>query len=122
MPLVLAFMLFFQGYSQRGFVEGRGTVYPQEAANDSGHTVGELLFRYESSYSPRQDLQFSGSVDLRTDTHHQTDRRWRVDWADRRLQRPAFSIRRLSAQWYRGGFNIEAGKQVVRWGKTDIIN
>jgi hypothetical protein len=122
MHSLLALMLLLQGFSQRGFVEGRGTVYPQEAANDSANTVGELLFRHESFYSPRQDVQFAAAVDLRTDTHRQSEREWRLDWADRSLQRPALSIRRLSAQWYRGGFSVEAGKQFVRWGKTDIIN
>jgi hypothetical protein len=122
MPLLLAFMLLLQGYSQRGFVEARGTAYPQEAANDSAHAVGELLFRYEGFYSPRQALQFSAGLDIRSDTHHQTERDARLDWADRSLRRPAASIRRASVHWHRGGFSVEAGKQFVRWGKTDIIN
>ena len=40
---------------------------------------------------------------------------------DRDLKRPALSIRRLSATLSRGPFTLDAGKQFIRWGKTDII-
>lgn len=122
MAVLLAFMLLVQDYSQRGFVETRASVYPETAQNDSGRLVGELLLRHESFYRPWQSLQFAGTVDVRMDTHHYAERRWHLGWKDRGVQRPALSIRRLGAEWHRGGFSFEAGKQFVRWGKTDIVN
>jgi hypothetical protein len=32
------------------------------------------------------------------------------------------SLQRLSAQYHHGGLMVEAGKQLVRWGRTDIVN
>jgi hypothetical protein len=125
MPLLVVLLFLSQDYSHRGFVESRGTLYPQTAINDSSHGVGELFVRYESFYRPSQRFQFAGAVEARTDTHRQTERNFRVDFDDRSLQRPMFSVRRLSAQYrgnYRGNLTVEAGKQLVRWGKTDIVN
>jgi hypothetical protein len=90
--------------------------------NDSGRAVGEALLRHESFYRPWPQLLLAGTVELRTDTHHQAERRFRVDWSDRGRQRPLLSIRRLSAQYHRGGLTVEVGKQLVRWGRTDIVN
>jgi len=56
------------------------------------------------------------------DSHHQTEREFRFDWQDRSRKRPLLSLRRLSAQYHRGGLTLEAGKQFVRWGRTDIVN
>jgi hypothetical protein len=38
------------------------------------------------------------------------------------MQRPAFSIRRLSTTYNRGPLTLELGKQFIRWGKADILN
>ena len=35
--------------------------------------------------------------------------------------RPALSVRRLSATISRGRLTLDAGKQFIRWGKTDIV-
>ena len=122
MALLLVFMLLSQDYTQRGFVESRATVYAETAPNDSAHIVGEVQARYEGFYKPKSSFQIAGAFDLRTDTHRQTERDWRFDWKDRSRQRPMLSLRRLSAQYYRGGLTVEAGKQLVRWGRTDIVN
>jgi hypothetical protein len=120
---VLAILLFLsQDYSQRGFVQTQTTVYPQAAVNDSGHAVGDFELRYEGFYKPWADLQLAGAADLRTDTHHQTERELRFDWKDRTRQRPMLSLRRFSVQYHRGEWTLEAGKQFVRWGRTDIVN
>lgn len=113
---------FPQDFTQRGFVETRGILYPQKAANDSGRFVGESLFRYEANYRIIPFLRFNGSIEARSDSHRQVDRRWRLDLSDRGLQRPAFSIRRLSAIYNRGKLTVELGKQFIRWGKADILN
>jgi hypothetical protein len=120
LPLVL--MLWSQNFTHRGFVESRATLYPEIAVNDSSHAVGEMRVRYEGFYKPRLDFQISAGIDIRTDTHRQTERNWRFDWKDRERQRPLISLHRLSTQYHRGGFTLETGKQFVRWGRTDIVN
>jgi hypothetical protein len=110
-----------QNYTQRGFVESRGAFYPQDAPNDKTNGIGESLFRYEGFHKRTANLQFAGAIDLRIDTHHQINRDLRLSWSDRELQRPLAEVRRLSALYHRGSVTLEAGKQFVRWGKTDIL-
>ena len=110
-----------QSYTQRGFLESRGTVYPLRASNDRAQAIGESLFRYEGFYKPGTTLEFAGAIDLRLDTHHQVDRDLKLSWSDREIQRPLGEIRRLSAMYHKGPVTFEAGKQFVRWGKTDIL-
>ncbi|MGH9630745.1 MAG: hypothetical protein ACRD7E_20725, partial [Bryobacteraceae bacterium] len=102
---------FAQDFTQRGFLETRFIFYPQKAPNDSGLAVGESLFRYEASKSLLPGLRLHGAFDARTDTHHQVERTLHLNWSDRTLQRPAFSIRRLSATYNRGKLSAELGKQ-----------
>ncbi|MBZ5634222.1 MAG: hypothetical protein LAO55_13965 [Acidobacteriia bacterium] len=119
---VLFFALVAQQFEQRGFVENRTVVYPQTATNDSGRVVDEVLFREEASYKFAPWFTVSGSFDARTDSHRQTARDGVVDADDRSIQRPAFSVRRLSATIHRGKVTAEIGRQLIRWGKTDILN
>jgi hypothetical protein len=126
MRIILAVLLtaapcFAQAYSQRGFLESRGTLYPQKAVNDRAQTIGELLWRYEGFYTASNKLQFSGAVDFRTDTHHQVERDFSLSWQDRELRRPVGEVRRLSATYHDGPLTFELGKQFIRWGKTDIV-
>ncbi|MFN3323606.1 MAG: hypothetical protein ACK5AZ_08940 [Bryobacteraceae bacterium] len=107
---------------QRGYFDFRSFQYPQAAPNDSGHIVGESLFRYEASYRATPALRLFGSIDARTDSHRQFERGLRVDWQDRSIQRPALSLRRFSAVYHRDRFTVEAGRQFIRWGKADILN
>lgn len=111
-----------QTFTNRGFFDLRTTVYPQTAANDSGRVVSEGLLRWEPSVEVSSSLRFFGSFDARSDTHRQVERSARFDWQDRKLQRPAFSLRRASVQFNRGGWTMEGGKQFIRWGKADILN
>src|SRR5690349_17613144 len=114
---VLLLGLLVQSFEQRGFLENRIVAYPQTAPNDSGHVVDELLFREEASYKPAPSLTLNGSFDARTDSHRQTARDGVVDADDRSIQRPAFSVRRLSATIHRGKVTAEIGRQLIRWGK-----
>jgi len=114
--------LFAQQFEQRGFIENSTTAYPQTAPNDSGRVVDELLFREEASYKFAPWLTVSGAFDARTDSHRQTARDGVVDADDRSIQRPAFSVRRMSATIHRGKVTAEIGRQLIRWGKTDILN
>ena len=109
-------------FTQRGFLETRTTLYPQAAVNDSGRIVNETLLRWEPAWQPSRDWVFAASLDARTDTHRQVSREWRLNWADRGLLRPALSVRRASVAYHRGGWNVELGKQFIRWGKADILN
>ena len=42
-------------------------------------------------------------------------------WWDRSRLRPLFAVRRLSATYTRGRLTVEAGKQLIRWGKADVL-
>jgi hypothetical protein len=110
-----------QDFSQRGFLETAGLFYPQTTPNDSGRVIGESRFRYEVFYKPFSGLQLAGGFDAGFDSHQQTDRGFQISFWDRGRLRPAFALRRLSAQYHRGRLTVEAGKQFVRWGKTDVL-
>lgn len=109
-------------FSERGYVETKLTLFPEAAAGDSGHSVGEALVRYEAFYKLLPGLQLNGMIDGRADTHRQVERELRGDWEDRSVRRPAVSLRRFSASYHRGRITVEAGKQFIRWGKADILN
>lgn len=111
-----------QSFQQRGFLETRLTLFPQTAPHDRGRAVGEAFLRYEAFYKFGDWLKFSGAFDTRTDTHRQVERTGHLDWQDRGLQRPAFSLRRLSATFHKQRFTAELGRQLIRWGKADILN
>jgi hypothetical protein len=118
----LVSVLVAQSFTQRGFVETRALVYPQTVPGDSGRVVGDALLRWEGSYTPTPWLTISSSLDARTDTHRQVSRDAAFDVDGRNIQRPALSMRRMSATLHRGKFTAEVGRQFIRWGKTDILN
>ncbi|MEO8592267.1 MAG: DUF1302 family protein [Candidatus Solibacter sp.] len=118
--LALAAAAHAQNFSQRGFLETTGLFYPQAAPNDSAHAVGSALFRYETFYK-LTNLRFAAGIDARFDTHQQTGRDVDGAWWDRTRRRPPFSVRRLSATYSRGRLTAEAGKQLIRWGKADVL-
>jgi hypothetical protein len=111
-----------QDFTQRGFLETTTLLFPQTAPNDSAHLVAESLLRYEAFYKLSPRLRISGGFDARTDTHRETERDFGLSWWDRERLRPAFEVRRLSATYTRGKLTVEAGKQFIRWGKTDVLN
>ncbi|HTS66027.1 MAG TPA: DUF1302 family protein [Candidatus Acidoferrales bacterium] len=109
-----------QSFSQRGFLESTGVFYPQTAPNDSGLAVGESLFRYEAFYK-LTDLRFAAGIDARFDTHQQTDRSLDPSWFDRTRRRQPLAVRTFNATYTHGKLTFEAGKQLIRWGKADIL-
>ena len=111
-----------QDFSQQGFLETQSLLFPRTAPGDSGRAIGEGLFRYEATYAFPTSVRIQGGFEARTDSHRQAEREWDLNYRDRGLQRPAFSVRRLSLLWYKGGWSLEAGKQFISWGKTDILN
>jgi hypothetical protein len=111
-----------QVFSQKGFAELRGTLFPQAASNDDTQAVGEFLFRYETTVRPAPWLRVTGVADLRAATHDQTAEAWTIDWRDRGAERPRVGIRRLDAMVTRGAVSARVGKQFIRWGKADLLS
>jgi hypothetical protein len=121
--LLLTFgVLGAQDFTQRGFFETGAFLYPQSAPGDSSHAIAGELFRYEATYKALDGLSFSGAFDARTDTHHEVERDWHFSWWDREAERPAFEIRRLNVRYRKGPLTLELGKQLIRWGKADLLN
>ena len=110
-----------QSIEQRGFFENQALFYPQDAPNDRARTVDQALFRWEASYKPAPWLKLNGAFDARADTHRQTDRELLLDLDDRTIERPALSLRQLIAVIHKGKVTAELGRQIIRWGKTDIL-
>src|SRR3984885_3212685 len=111
-----------QSFTQRGFVEADLFGFPLTAPNDSGQAIGDALFRWDATYKPAPWITFSGGIEAQTDTHHQTERTFRLDFDDRGLLRPAFSLRSLQMTLHKGHFTADLGKQFIHWGKADILN
>ncbi len=111
-----------QTLTQRGFVEGQGVFYPQEAVHDPTQVVGDLLIRDEAFLKPTGWLRLGGGAELRANSHDQVEDDWRVDYSDRGVLRPRISIRRASATISHKWLTVDIGKQFIRWGKTDILN
>jgi hypothetical protein len=107
--------------SQRGFADGRVTLFPQDSPPDPVNAVTDLLLREEVFYKPAPWIQFAAGADLRASSHDQVEASARVDLTDRGRLRPAISIRRLAATLSRGPFTFDIGRQFIRWGKTDIV-
>jgi hypothetical protein len=118
-PSLLVAQIDFQ---QKGYIEYRGFEFPQTTSNDSANFIGEALIRYDVEYGLAPGLRLTGGTETRSDTHRQTEREFELNWDDRGLKRPNFSIRRFSVSYNRGPITLEAGKQVIRWGKTAILN
>lgn len=121
MTELLLLALLAQSIDQRGFLESRALLFPQDAPNDSAQGVNQSLLRWEGSYKSASWLKFNGSFDARLDTHRQVDRELRVSLDDRTTQRPALALRQLSATIHKDKVTAELGRQLIRWGKTDIL-
>jgi hypothetical protein len=119
---LLPAILCAQNFNQRGFIETDLSLYPETAPNDSGQVVDDDLFRYEASYQALPWLRLAGAFDARFDTHQEVERTAHLDWQDRSLQRPAFSLREFNATITKGKLTADFGKQFIRWGKADILN
>jgi hypothetical protein len=110
-----------QPLSHRGFIEARGFWFPQDTPHDRQNIIVDVLAREELFVKPAPWLQFAAGLDVRANTGDQVADRMGPDISDRGLKRPRLSVRRLSATLTRGPVTIDAGKQFVRWGKTDIV-
>jgi hypothetical protein len=111
-----------QTVTQRGFVEGRDTVFWHLVPNDRERNVFDALYREEVFVKPSRWLQFAAGLDVRANTHDQVDTRWRLDFGDRTILRPAAAVRRLAATVTTKYLTVDLGKQFIRWGNADILN
>ena len=111
-----------QDFSQRGFMEISGNIYPEIVPNDSARGTGEARVRYEPKWQPKPWFTLNASLEARVDTHRQDARSLHVDWEDRSLERPALSVRQLSVVLKRDNVIMTFGKQFIRWGETDFLN
>jgi hypothetical protein len=105
----------------RGFLESRSVFYPAEAENDPTCFVNENLLRVEGARRLGSNWKLEGGVDAQVDTHQQAQRTLHLSWFDRDVERPAFAVRSLFAEYRRGPFRISAGKQLLRWGVADLF-
>jgi len=121
MTELLLLALLAQNFEQRGFIENQALFYPQTAPNDSAHAVDQAAIRWEASYKVAPWLKLSGALDARADTHRQVDRTAQLNLDDRTTQRPALSLREFNATIHKGKVTAEFGRQIIRWGKTDIL-
>ena len=87
-----------------------GLFYPQRAANDSSHAVGEALLRYEAfAVLCLPALAARNRWPHRYPSGDRARSRGSLMGTARRG--PLLSVRRLSATYTRGQLNVEAGKQ-----------
>ena len=105
-----------------GFIEARGSLFPQEAANDDTRAIADIMWRQEGLFRPKSWVQLAAGVDLRANTHDQVEDVWRIDWEDRHLRPPRVSVRRLAATITAGRLTFNVGKQFIRWARADVLN
>lgn len=120
--LAHAASLSAQTLSQRGFVEGVATGFPQEAPNESSQGLAYLTVREEVFAAPSRWIRFSFGLELHADTDDLVDDDWEIDFLERGTRRPRVSIRSLAATITHGPFAVDIGKQFIRWGKTDLVS
>lgn len=111
-----------QTISQRGFIEGRGFVFPMTVPKDTAQTIGDLLVREEVFLKPARWIQFAAGLDLRANSHDQVESEWRLDLDDRGVLRPRAAVRRLTATITAPHFTLDVGKQFIRWARADVLN
>ena len=110
-----------QTFAQRGFVDLKSALFPQDAPHDGRNLIVDLFVREEVFAKPAPWVQFAAGFEGRINSYDQVEESWRVAFRDRTVLRPALTVRRLSATLTRGGVTVDAGKQFLRWGKTDIV-
>ncbi len=120
--LVAAVPVSAQEVTYRGFAEFEATSYPLVTPQDDDRILVDGRFSIESAYRPLNWLTLAGSIDARVDNLQQVESDWRLDVLDRRLRRPALSLRHGVATLRKGTLSLDVGRQFIRWGKADILN
>src|SRR5258708_27527196 len=94
MLMVWASSVCAQTVTQRGFVDGRAFLFPQDALNDTTTLVADFLVRDEVFVKAAPWIQFAGGLDLRASSHDQVEDEWRLDFSARSTRRARLSGRR----------------------------
>lgn len=119
--LFAACTLAGQALEQRGFIENRALLFPQTTTNDSARVTDQAQIRWDASGRVAAWLKLNGGIEVRADTHRQVAREFSINFDDRTLTKPSLSMRTLSANLHKGKVTAELGRQIIRWGKTDIL-
>ena len=83
--------------------------------------VGEALFRYEAFYR-LTNLRFAAGIDARMDSHQQTgDATGTASGGIVPAAVRCLPSADSSATYTRGRLTVEAGKQLIRWGRADVL-
>jgi hypothetical protein len=107
-------------FEQRGFVEWRSLFYVEEAPGDAELFTGQARARWEGSLAWGGAWAVLFGLEATGDTYGDVRRDAGFFWFDRSLRRPVASLRRLSLRYNGAHWTFEAGKQVIRWGQTDL--
>jgi hypothetical protein len=108
-----------QPLSQRGFVEGSTWGFLEPTPQDDTQLIGDLLTREDLFVTIRSWLRVAAGADLRANSHDQVTGDF--SFLDRTTRRAVVSVRSLKATITHEHLTLDAGKQFVRWGKTDIV-
>jgi hypothetical protein len=104
-------------------VELRGDSYFEAGSDESDSPRGQgwliLEPRYATDLSPR--IVFSVRAVLATDTHGDISRHHVFDAEDRELLRSPLRFAQLSLKLDLGALDLEAGRQMLSWGRTDGV-
>jgi hypothetical protein len=107
-------------FEQRGFIEWTSLFYVDRAPGDADTHIGQGRAHWSGS------LQWGGGwtamfeLEAAGDTYQDVRRDAGFFWFDRSLRRPVAGIRRLSLRYQNARWIFEAGKQVIRWGQSDL--
>jgi hypothetical protein len=110
-----------QTLAYRGFAELTGQLFPQDTPSDDAQAIAAFHLRLEPSVRLAPWARVRAGLDARFDTRRYVERVWRVDWQDRSPARPVVSVRQAQVTLSHGPLTVDAGKQFIRWGKTDIL-
>lgn len=91
-----------------GHVEADNIAYFEPGETDRRAGRNEMLGQVDGRVSPGRNVRLFGSVELRTDfANHSRDR---------------LHVEELYAELTHGRFDLRVGRQIVSWGKTDLVN
>ena len=109
-----------QRLTYRGFADAGLLFYPRTAPNDDTRLVADAVARVEPTLNVRPGIRIASSFEARSDTHEMSGAG--VRYWDRTRRRPSFAARTLVLTLSKGLVTLDAGKQFVRWGQSDIIS
>ncbi len=95
--------------------------FRRKPASTISNVIVDLLAREELAGRPADWLRLQAGFEFRANNADQVDDSWQPDIRDRGIERPLLSVRRLTRRSLADRLTIDAGKQFIRWGKTEIV-